>query len=173
MTRATKNKAPAIGCQTQHIGGVASLTMEARDGVLFAQVKGLVTVTEEPEICRRLALALSDLDAVCLDYSRTVLAITHAGLEVLFNERSQVPTVRNMAWVMPDVETADRWRWQATRFAMAGLLRYETQRPDEAREWAIDQARRTVLRRAWYAQHHPGVQRERRFPDHHNGDAVH
>ena len=152
MNRATKKMEPAIGRQTQHIRGVASLTMEARDGVLFAQVKGLVTVAEEPEICRRLALERGDLDAVCIDYSRTVLAITERGLDELFRKAVQD---QDIAWVVPD-ETAVMWRRQANKFGMLGLSRFATHLPEEAREWAIDQARRAVLRRAWCAQHHPG-----------------
>ena len=148
---------PTPAPRTQNVAGVASLTLETRNRVLYAQVRGLVTVDVEKMVCARLGLSMRDSLAVCLDYSRTALAITGAGLEALFNARSQAPILQIVAWVVPDAQTASVWRQQqATRFALAGVSRFATHRIDEAQEWVRDQARLTVLHREWEAKHRAG-----------------
>ena len=154
MSRATNKR--EIAPRTQSVAGVASLSLETRDQVLYAQVRGLVTVDVEKMVCARLGLSMRDSLAVCLDYSRTALAITGAGLEALFNARSQAPIMQIVAWVVPDAGTAVVWRQQATRFALAGVIRFATHRIDEAQEWVRNQAILTVLRRERLAKHSAG-----------------
>ena len=126
-----------------------SLSGETRDGVLYARAAGLVTAQGIGAIRDRLAPALVDLSVVCLDYSRAALAVTEAGLDALFRAARPGPSALVMAWVVPDAETADVWRRQAARFALAGVARFATHRADEAQAWVRDQARRAAQRRAW------------------------
>ena len=154
--RSTAASRPAPVYPTQNIRGVASLTLEARDGVLYGQVKGLVTVAEEPEIFRRLAPAITDTQVVCIDYSKAVLAITASGLDTLFRAAPPGPSRLVIAWVVPDVETAALWRQQATRFALAGVRRFSTHLADEAREYARKEAWLATQREPWQVQHRAG-----------------
>lgn len=151
MSRTTKTQAhptPAVACSPQNIRGVALLSLETQGGVLYAQASGLVTMAGEFEICRRVEQAMGESLAACLDYSRTLLAITEDGLVRLFRTPSQGKQVLFMAWVLPDEPTAELWRGQAQRFALVGLRRFATTDLAEARAWAALQSRAAAACRA-------------------------
>lgn len=124
----------------------AGLGGETRDNVLYATVTGLVTVEQVMAIRTRLAPAIRESQAVLLDYRRSLLAVTDAGLDALFRAAPLGPSALAMAWVVPDASTAEVWERQATRFALAGVIRFATHRIEEAQEWVRDQARRAALR---------------------------
>ena len=117
-------------------------------GVLHVSVRGLVTLNAMTTIRSRLAVLISGHRAACVDYSRSLLAITDQGLDELYRTAASRQSVQVMAWVVPDAETAVLWRKQATRFALHGLSRFATHRPVEARDWAQDQARTLPLHQA-------------------------
>ena len=76
MSRATTKPSQAVVHPVRNICGVLSLSLEARDRVFYARALGLVTTSVEKAVSDRLMLSMGDSLAVCLDYSRTALAIT-------------------------------------------------------------------------------------------------
>ena len=117
---------------------------------MHVSVYGVVTIDGMATIRARLAALMGLHLAACVDYSRALLAITTDGLDALYKAAPSRQSVPVMAWVVSDAKTAVVWRQQATRFALHGLSRFATHQPEEAREWAIEQAktspRRPVLR---------------------------
>jgi hypothetical protein len=125
------------------------LTGETASGVLYVSVTGVVTVEGIFSICAQIQPALGESSAVCLDYSRALLAVTDRGLDALFQASKQGPSVPIMAWVTPDPETAVAWERQAMRFALVGLSRFATHRPQEAHDWVRRQAMLAAQQQAW------------------------
>ena len=155
MSRANKTRmqpAPATERSVRAIRGVASLSLQARDGVLYAQASGLVTMAGAVEIYSEMAPAMGESLAACLDYSRTLLAITEDELDLLYRTPGPGPQVLAMAWVVPDETTAELWQGQVDRFASRGLLRFVTHHPQDAQEWATEQAARRAADREWHRQ---------------------
>ena len=155
MSRANKTRmqpAPATERSVRAIRGVASLSLQARDGVLYAQASGLVTMAGAVEIYSEMAPAMGESLAACLDYSRTLLAITEDELDLLYRTPGPGPQVLAMAWVVPDETTAELWQGQVDRFAMVGLRRFVTHHPQDAQEWATEQARSAAADRQQHRQ---------------------
>ena len=117
-------------------------------GVLHVSVRGVVTLHGMATIRSELAAMMANHRSACVDYSRSLLAITDQDLDNLYRTAASAQSVLVMAWVVPDAQTAVLWRKQATRFALHGLSRFATHRPVEAQDWALDQARTLPLLQA-------------------------
>ena len=124
------------------------LTIEVRSGVLYAAAAGLMTAREIAAIRGAIAARASGLGAAVLDFRRCAVAITPAEIEQLFQSTPRWAGSLAAAWVLPDAEVAASWRRLATRFALAGVLRFATHQVADAQRWALDQATRAGRRQA-------------------------
>jgi hypothetical protein len=127
--------------------GSGRLRAATRDRVIYAEATGVITIDAIQAIRRKLASAAIEVPAVVLDFSKSALAITSAGLARLDLEASPGVNRLAMAWVVPDEQTAEIWRVQAFRFALLGLRRYVTCSAEDAQEWAQLQARVSAMLR--------------------------
>jgi len=126
----------------------ATLRVETTDGVIYARAGGVVTLAGIKGIRAKLTQSAADACVVCLDYSRSLLAITEPALEMLCRSAAPGPSVLVMAWVVPDASTVLIWQRQADLFALRGLQRFVTCRPEEGQAWAQSQATQAAARRA-------------------------
>lgn len=126
-----------------------SLQAEACGGIVFAQVRGIVTLGGVEQIRRELAPVANDATSplICLDYSKSALVLTGADMEALAQGARPGATGLAMAWVVPDEATADLWRVQAFKFALVGLRRFVTTDPAEAHHWVALQSREAAALR--------------------------
>ena len=115
----------------------ATLRAETVGGVTYAKVSGIITLAEVNRIRQLLTRPPSGAWVVCLDYSRAVLVLTEADLDVLALAAQPGANSGAMAWIVADETTARRWRVQALRFALAGILRMATATPAEAHRWCL------------------------------------
>jgi hypothetical protein len=125
-----------------------SLQAETCGGVVYAQVRGIVTLGGVEQIRRELAPVANDgAPLICLDYTRSALALTGHDMDAL--ARVAVPGASSlaMAWVVPDEAAADAWRAQAFKFALVGLRRFVTTDPAEAHHWVALQSREAAALR--------------------------
>jgi hypothetical protein len=125
-----------------------SLQAETCGGVVYAQVRGIVTLGGVEQIRRELAPVANDgAPLICLDYSRSALALTGQDLAVLAQVARPGASGLVMAWIVPDEAAADLWRAQAFKFALVGLRRFVTTDPAEAHHWAALQSREAAALR--------------------------
>ena len=118
----------------------ASMRIESADGVIYAKVSGVVTLAGIESMRDKLAPAERDARAVCLDYSRALIAITPADLDALARASRTHASRLAVAWVTADDATAALWRFQALRFALSGLRRMATTDRQQAMVWAQRQS---------------------------------
>jgi len=131
-----------------HGTGSASLQAQTCCGVIYAEARGIVTLGGVEQFRRELAPAANDGGSmICLDYSRSALALTEQDLDQLAKVARPGVSGLAMAWIVPDEETADLWRDQALRFSLHGLRRFVTTDPAQARWWAALQAREAAALR--------------------------
>lgn len=125
-----------------------ALRAETSGGVVYAGVRGIITVNAVQRIRDELAPVANDgAPVICLDYSRAALVLTPADLGVLALAAQPGVNGPAMAWIVRDEATADLWRQQALRFALVGLRRLATTDPDEARHWVALQSREAAALR--------------------------
>jgi hypothetical protein len=125
-----------------------SFQAETCGGVVYAQVRGIVTLGGIEGIRRELAPVANDgAPLICLDYSRSALALTQRDMAVLAQAAQPGASGLAMAWVVPDEATADLWRVQAFKFALVGLRRFVTTDPAEAHHWVALQSREAAALR--------------------------
>ena len=117
--------------------------------VLRVAVFGVMTDSEIKAIRAKMVPLIANSNAVCVDFSKTVLAVSQRGFDALFAATMQNRGTPNMVWLVPDAKTAVAWRQEATRYALRGLNRFATHRPEEALEWAKAQARLVARRLLW------------------------
>lgn len=126
----------------------AALRAETSDGVVFAAVRGIVTLGGVERIRRELAPVANDgAPVICLDYSRSALVLTPTDLGVLALAAQPGVNGPAMAWIVPNEETAELWRQQAFKFALVGLRRFATTDPAEAHHWVALQSREAAALR--------------------------
>lgn len=125
-----------------------SLRAETCGGVVYAEVRGIVTLGGVEQIRRELAPVANDgAPLICLDYTRSALALTAHDLDALARVAQPGASGLAMAWVVPDEVAADAWRVQAFKFALVGLRRLVTTDPAEARHWVALQSREVAALR--------------------------
>ena len=117
---------------------------EAQSGVLDVRVSGLVTLGVVCDIRAALMQGADGARVVCIDFSRTLIAVTDAGLFRLFEEANPGANEIIIAWVVPDELAAATWQRQADRFAARGLRRFVARQQDQAQAWCRAQVRLDV-----------------------------
>ena len=123
---------------------------ETKSGdVLRVSVFGIMTDSEIQAIRAKMIPLIATSNAVCIDFSKTVLAVSQRGFDALFAATMANQGTPNMVWLVPDAETAVAWRQEATRYALCGLNRFATHRPEEALEWAQGQSRLFAQQLLW------------------------
>lgn len=120
----------------------ARLKTTAIDRVFVVECRGLLTAQTVRNIRRWVPGVLPpDAGAVVLDYRACVIAITDTELQALATPTKPLSPPIPLAWVVADEATAELWRRQVLRLALAGQRRFVSCLPEVGYAWAAEQAR--------------------------------
>ena len=120
--------------------GQAKIELHGHGRVLLVTATGLVTASAIEAIRRAVAPHAASAGAVCVDYTRTVVAVSDQELQALVAPIAAGHKSVPMSWAVAADGVADLWGRQSLRLALLGHRRFVGLGLDVAADWAHRQA---------------------------------